>query len=123
MTSDELGCWRVSMFENSNGKLIVYASNSTFHEERIKFIKAAAEKMAKVLKAKFEVITLREKFTSIYVYYKNGNEEPVPIYCDKDGKTDEREIYNALRNMIFVLSFHPKYSALRRIRKDVMLFS
>ncbi|MGB9778103.1 MAG: hypothetical protein ACPLW8_01750 [Candidatus Bathyarchaeales archaeon] len=111
------------MFENSNGKLMIYASNSTFNEKRIRFIRAAAEKMAKVLKANFEVVTLGEKFTPIYVYYKNGEEEPVPIYCDKDGKANEKEIYNALRNMIFVLSFHPKYSGLRRIRKEVMLFS
>ncbi|MEM3696274.1 MAG: hypothetical protein QXQ94_02050 [Candidatus Bathyarchaeia archaeon] len=111
------------MFENSGGKVMVYASNSTLHEKRMRFIRAAAEKMAKVLKANFEVIMLREKFTPIYVYYKNGDEEPVPIYCDKDGKANEREIFNALRNMIFVLSFHPKYAGLRRIRKEVMLFS
>jgi hypothetical protein len=111
------------MLENSNGKLMIYASSSTFHEERMRFIRAAAEKMAKVLKLNFEVITLREKFTPIYVYYKNGDEEPLPIYCNKDGKADEREVYTALRNMIFVLSFHPKHSALRQIRKEVMLFS
>jgi hypothetical protein len=111
------------MFENSNGKLMVYASSSAFREKRMRFIRVAAEKMAKVLKLNFEVITLREKFTPIYVYYKNGDEEPVPIYCDKDGKADEREVYTALKNMIFVLSFHPKFSALRQIRKEVMLFS
>jgi roadblock/LC7 domain-containing protein len=111
------------MLENVNGKLMVYASSFTSEEKRMRFIRVAAEKMAKVLKVNFEVVTLKEKFTPIYVYYKNGDEEPVPIYCDKDGKADEREIYNALRNMIFVLSFHPKYSGLRRIRKDVMLFS
>ncbi|MEM3700537.1 MAG: hypothetical protein QXL57_06700 [Candidatus Bathyarchaeia archaeon] len=111
------------MFENINGKLIVYASNSTFHEKRMRSIRAAAERMAKVLKVNFEVVALREKFTPIYIYYKNGDEEPVPIYCDKDGKVDEMEIFNALRNMIFVLSFHPKYSGLRRIRKEVMSFS
>ncbi|MDI6690932.1 MAG: hypothetical protein QME50_03570 [Candidatus Bathyarchaeota archaeon] len=67
------------MFENVNGKLMVYASNFTFHEKRMRFIRASAEKMAKVLKANFEVVTLREKFTPIYVYYKNGDEEPIPI--------------------------------------------
>ncbi|MDH7477801.1 MAG: hypothetical protein QHH17_05410, partial [Candidatus Bathyarchaeota archaeon] len=100
------------MFENPNGKLMVYASNSTSHEKRMRFIRAAAERMAKVLKVNFEVVTLRESSTPIYVYYKNGDEEPIPIYCDKDGKANEGEIYNALRNMIFVLSFHPKYSGL-----------
>jgi hypothetical protein len=28
-----------------------------------------------------------------------------------------------LRNMMFVLSFHPKHSALRLIRKEIMQFS
>ncbi|MGQ9530260.1 MAG: hypothetical protein ACUVQX_02590 [Candidatus Bathycorpusculaceae bacterium] len=86
-------------------------------------MRRAAERMAKLLKLNFEVVTLRGKFTPIYVYYKSGDEEPVPIYYDKDGKADEGEIYKALRNMIFVLSFHPKYATLRRIRKEFRLFS
>jgi len=83
----------------------------------------AAEKMAKLLKLNFEVITFKEKTTPIYVYYKNGDEEPIPIYCDKDGKANIQEIYTVLRNMMFVLSFHPKNLTLRQIRKKIMQFS
>ncbi len=83
----------------------------------------AAEKMAKVLKLPMEVVTFGEEFDPIYVYYKNGDEEPIPIYCDKGEKFGMQEIYKALRNMMFVLSFHPKHPALKRIRKEVMLFS
>jgi hypothetical protein len=60
---------------------------------------------------------------TIYVYYKNGEEEPIPVYCDKNGKTNTQEVYRALRKMMFVLSFHPKHSALKEIRKEIMLFS
>lgn len=67
------------MLENVNGKLMVYASSFASGEKRMRFIKVAAEKMAKVLKVNFEVVTLKEKFTPIYVYYKNGDEKPVPI--------------------------------------------
>jgi len=86
-------------------------------------VSVAANKMAKLLKLPMEVVTFGEEFDAIYVYYKNGDEEPIPIYCDKGGKFGMQEIYKALRNMIFVLSFHPKHSALKRIRKEVMLFS
>ncbi|MDI6905427.1 MAG: hypothetical protein QMD13_08105 [Candidatus Bathyarchaeia archaeon] len=58
-----------------------------------------------------------------WLSYKNGDEEPIPIYCHKNGESSIEEVYEALRNMMFVLSFHPKHSALKQIRKEVMLFS
>jgi hypothetical protein len=109
--------------ENCNGKLLVYASNVARSERRFWSVNAAAKKMARLLKLPMEVVTFGEEFDPIYVYYKNSDEEPIPIYCDKGGKFGMQEIYKALRNMMFVLSFHPKHSALKRIRKDVMLFS
>jgi len=33
------------------------------------------------------------------------------------------EICSALRSMIFVLSFHPKHSALRQMRKEILKLS
>jgi len=109
--------------ENCNGKLLVYASNVARSERRFRSVSVAAGKMAELLKLPMEVVTFGEEFDPIYVYYKNGDEEPIPIYCDKGAKFDMKEIYKALRNMMFVLSFHPKHSALKRIRKDVMVFS
>jgi len=111
------------MLEGSNGKLLVYASTFKSHEKRLKSVSLAAEKMATVLRLNVEVVTFREKFTPIYVYYKNGDEEPIPIYCDKGGKPNMQKICAVLRNMMFVLSFHPKHSALRRIREDIRRFS
>ena len=105
------------------GKLLIYASSFTSHEKRLKSVSMATEKMAKLLKLNFEVITFGEKITQIYVYYKNGDEEPIPLYCDSGGKANVQEIYTALRNMIFVLSFHPKHSALRHVRKEIIRFS
>jgi len=109
--------------ENSNRKLMVYASSFACREKRLKSVSSATEKMAKMLNLDFEVVAFREKFMPIYVYYKNGDDEAIPVYCDKCGKTDVQDVYMALRNMMFVLSFHPKHSALRQIRKEVMRFS
>ena len=83
----------------------------------------AAEKMARLLKLRFEIKTFRKSFTPIYVYYKTGDEEPIPIYCNNNSQSDIEEVYAALRNMMFVLSFHPKHQDLKRIRKNIMQFS
>lgn len=83
----------------------------------------AAERMARFLKLNFEIRTFRKCFTPIYVYYETENEEPVPIFCNNNSQSSIEEVYVALRNMMFVLSFHPKHQALRRFRKDFMQFS
>ena len=111
------------MLEASNGKLFVYASAFTSRQKRLKPVSVAAEKMARLLKLDFEIKTFRKRFAPIYVYYKNGEEEAIPIYCNNNGQTDMQEIYTALRNMMFVLSFHPKHSALRQIRSELIQFS
>ena len=109
--------------ENCCGKLLIYASSLALNEKRLQSVSVAAEKIAELLELPIEVITFGEEFSPIYVYYKNGDDEAIPIYCDKGGEFDMQEIYKALRNMMFVLSFHPKHSVLKQIRKEVMLFS
>jgi hypothetical protein len=79
--------------------------------------------MAKLLNLDFEVVSSRKSYSPIYVYYENGEDEPVPIYCD-EGKTYElQEICATLRNMMFVLSFHPKNAALRQAREAITRLS
>lgn len=109
--------------ESYSRKLLVYASSITRSEKRFRSVSVAAEKIAKLLKLPMEVVTFGEEFSPIYVYYKNGNDEPIPIYCDKGGESAVHLIYKALRNMMFVLSFHPKHSTLKQVRKEVMVFS
>jgi hypothetical protein len=106
--------------ENSDGKLLIYSSSLASSEKRLKPVSMATQKMAKLLKLNFEVVFFGEKVTPIYVYYKNGDEEPIPVYCNKGEKVDAHEIYTALRNMMFVLSFHPRHSTLRHMRKEIM---
>ncbi len=89
----------------------------------MQLVSTAAKKITNLLDLDLEVIIFKERFAPIYVYYKNGDDEPIPIYCDKDEKFDIKEICTALRNMMFVLSFHPKHSALRQFRKEIMRFS
>lgn len=111
------------MFSNSNGKLLVYASTFAASEKRLRPVSSATEKMARLLNLSFKIITFKKKFDSIFVYYKNGDEDPVPLYCLHENVSDMQEICRALRNMLFVLSFHPKYLALRNARKEIMQFS
>jgi hypothetical protein len=111
------------MFENRNGKLLVYASNFAPQQEQLKPVSLAAEKMAKLLSLNFELVTFRTEFAPIYVYYKYGDDEPIPLYCSNGKQSNVQEIYVALRRMMFVLSFHPKHSGLRFIRKEIIQLS
>jgi hypothetical protein len=111
------------MLENSGGKLFVYASCFASSEKRLKPVSVAAKKMAKHLRLSFEVKTFRMRFEPIYVYYKNGDNEPVPIFCLCDKQSSVEDICMRLKNMMFVLSYHPKNSALRQRRKEIIQFS
>jgi hypothetical protein len=90
------------------------------NEDQLKSVSAAAQKMANLLKLNYEVVVFRENPPLIYVYYKHGDGEPIPVYCNKGEKADAGQIYAVLRNMLFVLSFHPRHSALRYLRKEIM---
>ncbi len=111
------------MLSNPEGELLVYASISADNASCLKSISSAAEKTARMLNLNFKMVTFRKKCAAIYVYYKNGDEEPVPLYCAYEGKSDMQKVCRALRSMLFVLSFHPRYPALREVRKEIMQFS
>jgi hypothetical protein len=103
--------------------MLVYASSLSSNEGRLQSVSVAVDKIARLLKLPMEIVTFREESGCVYVYYENGRDEPVPIYFDSGGELEMEDVYKALRNMMFVLSFHPKHSALKHIRKEIMLFS
>lgn len=105
------------------GKLLVYTSEVTSNEQRTHSVSVAAGKLARLLELTLEFITLKENFDSIYVYYKKGEEDPIPIYYNKNGEHPMQKIYKNLREMMFVLSFHPGYSTLKPMRKEIVQFS
>jgi hypothetical protein len=109
------------MFEHSNGELFVYGSSLC--KNNLKAVTTAAERMARLLNMAFEVKTFRKNFGQIYVYYRTGDDEPIPVYCSKTEKSDVEDVYSSLRNMMFVLSFHPRHEALKRVRQEIMRFS
>lgn len=111
------------MLEANRGKLLVYASNLASCRSRLKSVSAAVEKTARKLKLDMEIVSFKGGEAPIYVYYKDGAEEPVPLYCSREDEHDAEQVCRALRSMMFVLSFHPKYSALKKIRKEIMRFS
>jgi tRNA U34 2-thiouridine synthase MnmA/TrmU len=111
------------MLRNCYGKLLIQASGLDSQRKRLQHVSKAARKVAKILDLDLEIVKFQERFSQIYVYFENGEDEPIPIYCDKSGKDTAEDICLALRNMMFVLSFHPKHSALKQMRKTIMRFS
>lgn len=110
------------MFKNT-GKLLLYASNVGSQRKRLDSVREAAMETAEQLHLGFEVVRFGKNCSQIYVYYENGKDEPVPIYCDEGKRIDAEGIGSSLRKMIFVLSFHPRNSALRAMRTELMGFS
>jgi len=112
------------MFKENSGKLMVYASNGNPYEKRLESVRTATQETAKRLNMNFEIVKMGENASPIYVYYEeNDDEEPIPLYCDEGKRSGLEEISSALRNMMFVLSFHPKHSALRHVRKKILKLS
>lgn len=111
----------IRVFKNNFGKLLVYASTDAPRKERLASVSNATEETAKLLKLDFEVVRFRNSCSQIYVYYECGDGgEPIPLYCDKGKVGDLQEICETLRKMMFVLSFHPKHSALKQVRGIIM---
>ena len=113
----------MGLLKNNSGKLLVYASMGVPRKKRLASVRTATEKTAKLLNLEFEMVRFRKSFSQIYVYYENGDDEPIPLYCDKGKAGDLQDICAALRKMVFVLSFHPKHSALKQVRGAIMRLS
>lgn len=80
--------------------------------------------MAQRLNLDFEMVQFERASSPIYVYYEeNDGCEPIPLYCDKGKMSELEEISSALKKMMFVLSFHPKHSALRQMRQEILKLS
>ena len=112
------------MFKGNCGKLMVYASTGVPSRKRLDSVRTAAKDTAKRLNLDFEIVRFERASSPIYVYYEeNDDEEPIPLYCDEGKISGLEEISSKLRNMMFVLSFHPKHSALKEIRKELLKLS
>ena len=109
------------VFRNNFGKLLVYASTDVPRKKRLASVRTATEETAKLLNLDFEVVRFSNSCSQIYVYYECGDGgEPIPLYCDKGKARGLQEICATLRKMMFVLSFHPKHSALKQVRGAIM---
>ena len=112
------------MFKGNCGKLMVYSSGSSPSRKRLDYVRSAAKETAKRLNLDFEMVRFERTGSPIYVYYEEGNgDEPVPLYCDEGKMSGLEEISSAIRNMMFVLSFHPKHSALASMRGEMLKLS
>jgi hypothetical protein len=113
----------VIVFGNNFGKLLVCASSRAPQRNRLRSVRNAAQETARLLKLDFEMVKFKENASQIYVYYENGEDEPIPIYCDEGKQNDPQSICSNLRKMIFVLSFHPRNSALQKMRSEITALS
>ncbi len=112
------------MFKANSGKLMVYSSGNIKTQPRLDAVKSAAQQTAKQLNMDFECIYLERTGVPIYVYYDEGRDgEPVPLYCDEGKRVGLEEISSAIRNMMFVLSFHPKHTVLASLRNEMLKLS
>jgi hypothetical protein len=102
---------------------MIYTSNPNSATHRLQSVKSATEEMAKQLKLDFEIVRQTQGPSPIYVYYGYGNDEPIPLYCDEGKTGDPKDISSKIKNMIFVLSFHPRHQALRQAREALLTFS
>ncbi len=84
----------------------------------MRVVGSAVAKIARSLSLSVEV-TPTKKILSVYVYYQNESGEEIPVYCDWGKNWGEEDVYKAIRNMMFVLSFHPEHSGLQDIRKEM----
>ena len=103
---------------------MVYASTGGPGRKRLESVRTAAKETAKRLNLDFEMVRFDRTVSPTYVYYEeNDSEEPIPLYCDEGKISGLEEISSTLRSMMFVLSFHPKHSALREMRKEILKLS
>jgi hypothetical protein len=113
----------ISMFKGNCGKLMVYASAGVPSRKRLDSVRTAAKETAKRLNLDFEMVRFERASSPIYVYYEENEAEPIPLYCDEGKKSGLEEISSKLRSMMFVLSFHPKHSVLKEMRKELLKLS
>ena len=119
-----IGTLMISMFKENCGKLMVYASTGVPKGKRLDSVRTAAKETAKRLNLDFEMVRLDRASSPIYVYYEeNDGDEPIPLYCDGGKMSGLEEISGKLRNMMFVLSFHPNHLVLKEMRSELLKLS
>jgi len=101
---------------------MVYASEDFTSIKRLESVKTATQETAKKLKMTFSM-KIEKSGSPIYVYYKGDDGEAIPLYCDEGKMSGLEEISSSIRNMMFVLSFHPKHTALKQMRNEFVKFS
>lgn len=107
---------------STNGKFLLYSAKSLETNSRLEIVRDAVRRIAEKLELKVE-ITRSEATSHVFVFYKSSRGEEIPVYSDFGKRGDIEEVYSAIINMMFVLSFHPKHSMLKAVRREVMQFS
>ncbi len=110
------------MYKSNSGKLMVCASEDFPSRKRLESVKTATQETARRLRMDF-MVKIEKSASPIYVYYEGDDGEAIPLYCDEGKISGLEEICSTIRNMMFVLSFHPKHTALRHMRNEFVKLS
>jgi hypothetical protein len=89
------------------------------NDMRLKIVKSAVGKVARRLNFKMEMMKC-ERVGSIFVFYRDNLGVEIPVYSDFKKKCDVEDVYKAIMNILFVLSFHPNHNSLKDVRKEIM---
>lgn len=68
--------------------------------ERFKTVGRAVVRIADLLGADIEV-SQKKNLLSVWVYYKNGEQEWNPVYFDWGKDWDEDDVFNSIRNEVY----------------------
>lgn len=105
---------------SSNGKILIYTPDSSNGDfSGIRNVRNAAYKIARRLNLGVEVVRRRD-LSSVWVYFESYDGQLIPVYFNYWLDCQEEEVYTKIRNMMFVLSFHPRFRDLKAIRQDVI---
>lgn len=107
---------------STSEKLLIYTPRFSTYYDRAKVVGSAVAKIAQKIKMETEVAT-KAKLLSVYVCYRSRDDEEIPVYSDWGKDWNEEDVSHAIKSVMFALSFHPKHSSLRAIRRELCAFS
>ena len=108
------------MCKKDEEKLFVFVSSSSSNQ-KISFIKNAVKKIAQQLNLEFEVVNLSKSVNQTFVCYRKSGADKIPLYYEKTKYETAQEIYTKIKNMLFVLSFHPNHGKLKEKQDEILV--
>jgi hypothetical protein len=95
---------------------MVYYPRFSRRNDRLRIIAHAVNRIADSLEANME-ISPRKDVLSVWVYLKGSGNEKVPVYSDWGKDWNENDVFQAIKNKLYGLSYRPEHAVLQVIRR------